>query len=562
MANKMTVAQRLGLGFGLMLALMIVVTLIGVYRVNMIEAKLTEVSENSTVKQRYAINLRGSVHDRAIAIRDAILANDDAAFKRYVATIEQLDQFYQTSAKPLHEVVQGKGASELDKTRLEAIIAQENLAQPLTRQLLGLRRDNQTDQAQALLREQVAGAYREWLKRINDFIDLQEADTGKNVQIIRDTAGSFARLMLLSTSVAALICVLASILIIRNIKSTLGAEPEAVAEHIRELANGEINNAIETRYPQSVMGALRESNQRLSDTLTRVTSAAIELQGSSRQLKNSSELNNQQLRIQAEETEKIATALSQMATSGSEIARYAETAAKASSTADHEVESGKRVVENASVAMRDLSDLLNDASSSVVQLAHDSQSIETIVGVINSIAERTNLLALNAAIEAARAGEFGRGFAVVAEEVRSLATRTQESTQQIRNMVGQLQSGSSHAASIMQNSREMAEQTLEQTRVAEQSLTTISREVSAISDMNAHIASASAQQGAAVQDASQNIARIHVAAQRTSVNSADVASSSEELANVASGLMDKVSFFHVSSADTPRPAAHRVRDIA
>jgi len=548
MSTPLTIAKRLGLGFGLMLGLMILVTLIGVKRVNVIEQTLTNVSEDSSVKQRYAINLRGSVHDRAIAIRDAILVRDDTRLTAVLRLIEQLDQAYQQSAKPMDETFQRLGASADDQQMLAAIKAQESQAQALTRQLIGLRKQGDLDRAQGLLLEQVSPAYQEWLKRINSFIDSQERAIGQDIHQVRETAGGFARLMLLATAVAALICLIASYVIIRNIKSTLGAEPEAVATLIRGLAKGELNGLIETRYPNSVMGALRLSNQHLSETIEQVRAAATELTGSSAQLSRSSQDNQQQMHIQTEETERMATAVTQMAATGDEIARYAATAAAASKTADGEVESGKRVVEHTASAMHELSQMLDQASSSVLKVSEDSQSIETIVQVINSIAERTNLLALNAAIEAARAGEFGRGFAVVADEVRSLATRTQDSTRQIREMVGQLQHGSSQTAEIMRSSREMAQQTVERTQNAQRSLSSISREVSAINDMNAQIATASAQQGVAVQDVSQNINRIHQASRQTSISASQVASSSHELAKLADSLTAKVSVFKVLGA--------------
>ncbi|WP_371319240.1 methyl-accepting chemotaxis protein [Pseudomonas gingeri] len=195
--------------------------------------------------------------------------------------------------------------------------------------------------------------------------------------------------------------------------------------------------------------------------------------------------------------------------------------------------------------MQRLALVLDDAAESVGQVAHDSQAIENVVSVINSIAERTNLLALNAAIEAARAGEAGRGFAVVADEVRSLATRTQDSTREIREMVGQLQSGADKTAEIMRNSREMAQHTVEQTRVAESALSRIRHEVGAINDMNAQIASASSQQGVAAQEVSQNINRIHHSAMETAVGSNQVALSSRELSVLADTLTQKVSFFKV-----------------
>ncbi len=545
MLGQLTIAKRLGLGFGLVLALMIAVAAIGVQRVGLIEDSLTRVSEDATVKQRYAINFRGSVHDRAIAIRDAVLVQDDQNLAIQLRDIERLNGLYQTSATGLDQIYATKGASADEKRLLDDIKSSERITLALTGRLLNLRQQGDLAGAQALLMADVSPAYKEWLKRINALIDNEEAAIGSDVSFVRVTAANFAWLMSLATAVAVVIGIIASLLIINSIKSTLGAEPNEVARLIRRLASGELNDKIDTRYPDSVMGALKTTATHLSGTITQVRSAAMELMGSSSRLRASSDSNSEQMRLQSSETERMASAIAQMTVTVHEVAGYASRAANASQAADQEVEKGKRVVEGTALAMDELAQVLETAAQSVGQVAQDSKQIETIVAVINSIAERTNLLALNAAIEAARAGEFGRGFAVVADEVRSLATRTQDSTREIREMVGQLQAGAGKTADLMRNSREMAQHTVEQTHLAESALIQIRHEVAAINDMNAQIATAAAQQGVAAQDVSLNINRIHDAAIETAEGSNQVARSSKELSTLADVLTERVSFFKV-----------------
>ncbi|SEI61573.1 methyl-accepting chemotaxis protein [Pseudomonas sp. NFR16] len=543
MFKQLSIAKRLGLGFGLVLALMILITLIGVHRVGLIEATLTDVSEDATVKQRYAINFRGSVHDRAIAIRDAVLVHDDGDLAVHLRDIERLNGVYQASAASMEQVFQSKGATPQEQQLLANIKVSERTALSATDTLLRLRQQGDTDQAQRLLMSAVSGAYKDWLSRINALIDLEEASIVNNIGFVRVTAAQFASLMLLATGIAVVLGIIASVLIIRSMKSTLGAEPHEVATSIRRLAAGELTDRIETSYPDSVMGALKTTRSHLSETITQVRAAAMELMGSSSQLRASSDSNSEQMRLQAGETEHMATAINQMASTVKEVAGYAAKAANATQTADREVEHGKRMVEGTALAMDELAQKLESAAESVSKVSHDSQSIETIVAVINSIAERTNLLALNAAIEAARAGEAGRGFAVVADEVRSLATRTQESTQEIRNMVGQLQSGAGKTADLMRESREMAQRTVEQTHEAQTALVKIRHEVGALNDMNAQIAAASAQQGVVAEDVSHNVNRIHDSALETAVGSNQVARSSRELSSLADVLTERVSFF-------------------
>ncbi|MBD8121400.1 methyl-accepting chemotaxis protein [Pseudomonas lutea] len=545
MFKDLTIAKRLGLGFGLVLALMILLTLVGVNRVRVIESTLTDVSEDATIKQRYAINFRGSVHDRAIALRDAVLVRNDAGLATHLRDIERLDGLYQASAAPMDRIFQSKGASPREQELLANVKSAERTALASTEKLLKLRQQGDIDQAQTVLMEQVSGAYKDWLARINALIDLEESTIGGHITSVRATASQFASLMLLATGVAAVLGIIASLLIIRSLKSTLGAEPHQVAASIRRLAAGQLTDRIETAYPDSVMGALKATNLHLSATITEVRSAATALTHSSAQLLSSSDSNSEQMRLQASETQQMATAINQMASTVKEVAGYASQAANATQTADEEVENGKRMVEGTAQAMDLLARKLESAADSVGQVSSDSRAIENVVAVINSIAERTNLLALNAAIEAARAGEAGRGFAVVADEVRSLANRTQESTQEIREMVGQLQSGAVKTADLMRESREMAQRTVEQTHDAQTALVKIRHEVGALNDMNAQIASAAAQQRAVADDVSVNINRIHDSALETAVGSNQVARSSRELSTLADVLTERVSFFKV-----------------
>ena len=543
MPSQLSIAQRLSLGFGLVLSLMILITLVGVQRVGFIDETLTSVSEGATLKQRYAINFRGSVHDRAIAIRDAVLVENNAALNEHLEEIQRLEVFYLESAQAMDSLLRKQAATATEQRLLSDIQTIERSALSVTEQLISLRRQGDTDSAKRLLMEQASPAYSEWLKRINAFIDHQEQGIGKDIDAVRETAGGFGMLILLVTAAAMLLSVGVSLMIINKLKSTLGAEPHQVADVIRRLADGELNQRIQTRYPDSVMGALQDMIKRLIDTITQVRGAAGELTLASDQLLTTSESNSRQIRLQSRDAEQIATAINQMAATVHEVANYATRAASATRSADSEVATGNQVVSATASAIQNLARTLESSAESVQQVSSDSVSIEKIIEVITAIAEQTNLLALNAAIEAARAGEHGRGFAVVADEVRSLANRTQDSTREIRGMIAKLQEGAGKAAEVMRYSRQLAQQTVEQTDQAENALNKIRSEVTAINEMNAHIASASEEQNAVAEEVNRHITRIHGATLETSAGSEQVAVSSRELATLANRLTDKVSFF-------------------
>ncbi|MBL4850997.1 MAG: methyl-accepting chemotaxis protein [Gammaproteobacteria bacterium] len=251
------------------------------------------------------------------------------------------------------------------------------------------------------------------------------------------------------------------------------------------------------------------------------------------------------IKQQQSETDQVAIAMNQMSETVQKVARNASSAASAANEADNEASKGKIVVKETIEAIDSLAAEVEKAGTVIQKLEEDSNGIGVVLDVIRGIAEQTNLLALNAAIEAARAGEQGRGFAVVADEVRTLAQRTQQSTQEIRAIIEHLQSGAKNAVKVMVEGKNQANISVEQAAKAGSSLDTITQVVTTITDMNTRIASAAEEHSTVAEEINDNVANISKAANHTAEDATEVAQSSKQLTKLADDLQSLLGHFKV-----------------
>ncbi len=280
-------------------------------------------------------------------------------------------------------------------------------------------------------------------------------------------------------------------------------------------------------------------------TVSGISGVTQKLSDSSIRLTQINHQTNSAIQEQSNETTQIATAINEMAAAAEEVSRHATEAAQASTDADSNTQVTQAAVNSAMNDIQQLSSKLEAAASTMNQLQEGAKNVGGVIDVIRGIAEQTNLLALNAAIEAARAGEQGRGFAVVADEVRTLAARTQQSTEEIREMIEQLQSISEKAVDTMGQSQQQAEHSVTQASEASESLNTIVQSISAVNDINTQIAAASEEQSQVVGSIDQSITAIKDLSEQTVSHAEQSDSLSQELEGIANELQQQVQRFKV-----------------
>ncbi|WP_455209880.1 methyl-accepting chemotaxis protein, partial [Kaarinaea lacus] len=284
---------------------------------------------------------------------------------------------------------------------------------------------------------------------------------------------------------------------------------------------------------------------KFQQALLEVTKASHRVSNSAEQLSSVTEVTRSGALRQQSESDQVATAMNEMSATVNEVAHNAVEAAKASGMADTEAVKGRSVVNDAVGSIKRLADDIEDTSKTINELEQESKNIGTVLNVIQGIAEQTNLLALNAAIEAARAGESGRGFAVVADEVRSLAQRSQESTEEIKQIIDRLQSGARTAVDKMERGRNQANLTVDQAEQAGQALDAITNAINAINDMNTQIASAAEEQSVVAEEINRNVVTIAEVADETAVSAQKTTDTSGELAALAMELHELISQFYI-----------------
>jgi len=535
----MKIALRAGLGFGFVALLVFALGVFALTRISAMEGEAEEIDQRLLP----TIQLLGQANQEFLRIRAGtlrLLISDQQEQRSGVDGLSKLRQTLAQERQDLDRLIHDSEGKALLATFDQSLARYETFQ----RQIIDLALQGRTDEAIALTRGELNEHARVTSDTLRDLIDLKRkaADSASDRSI--EVAASAFQGVVVAMVLAVIATIVLAMLLTRSIVQPL-AEAVGVAEVI---AGGDLTRSIKVvgnDEPARLLIALQAMQRSLRDTIQGISHSSNQLASAAEELNVVTEDSTRGLHQQNHEIEQAATAVNEMTTAVDEVARNAVATSEASRESDETAQHGRQQVIRTVESIGLLANDVTQTATEVERLAGQVRDISKVLDVIRSIAEQTNLLALNAAIEAARAGDAGRGFAVVADEVRALAHRTQQSTQEIEQMIGDVHQGTDKAVHAMQLSNERARTTLDLARAAGEALDGIASAISQISERNLVIASASEEQAQVAREVDRNLVNIRDLSLQSSAGANQTSAASQELARLAIDLNNLVARFQV-----------------
>ncbi|MGE6686541.1 methyl-accepting chemotaxis protein [Stutzerimonas stutzeri] len=535
----MRIALRAGLGFGLVAML---VFLLGAYALIQVSA-MEDDAEKVDQQLLPTIQLLGQVNQEFLTIRAAtlrLLISEPAEIRKGADTLGGLRKALARERQELARLIDGAEGKALLASFDQSLTRYENYQQ----QIIELALQGRVNDAIEITKGELNGHASSTSQSIHSLIDLNRKAADAASDHALEVAASAFQGVVVAMVLAFIATIVLAMLLTRSIVQPL-AEAVGVAEVI---AGGDLTrniHVIGSDEPARLLTALQAMQQSLRETIQGISDSSNQLASAAEELNVVTEDSTRGLHQQNHEIEQAATAVNEMTTAVDEVARNAVATSEASRESDETAQHGRQQVIRTVDSIGLLAGDVTQTASEVERLAGQVRDISKVLDVIRSIAEQTNLLALNAAIEAARAGDAGRGFAVVADEVRALAHRTQQSTQEIEQMIGDVHLGTDKAVHAMQLSNERARSTLELARAAGEALDGIATAISQISERNLVIASASEEQAQVAREVDRNLVNIRDLSLQSSAGANQTSAASQELARLAIDLNSLVARFQV-----------------
>ncbi|MEJ2913815.1 methyl-accepting chemotaxis protein [Pseudoalteromonas sp. C12FD-1] len=539
----MTINMRLVTGFGIILAMMLMLTVIGISRVSLINSNITHMTDVNSVKQRYAINFRGSVHDRAIALRDVVLITEQSTLNTVLTDIQELDAFYQTSSRAMRALVSEMSSEE--RALINKINQIEQQTQPYIEDVINAKNSENLNEASRILLTDARPAFTLWLNTINQFIDLQEQANQATTVETREVASSFEVWMIALTALAILIGASVAYVISLRIRDSVGGEPQEAAKVIALISQGDLTANVDSCCPNSMMASVAVMQSKLKTIVDSIINSSDELSTHSASVASGSQQALSAADAQVTYTNSAVSSLEDMIRSINAVAGSVKQTEDNSKVTAQLSQQGSIAVQKVAAEIEQISVTVKATVNQVNVLQEHVKHIGDILSVIRSISDQTNLLALNAAIEAARAGESGRGFAVVADEVRQLAQRTGDATGDIEKMILQVQENTQASVSAMETTVPQVENGLTLTHEANELLNQIQQQANDSLSNVLEIVEATSNQVATVAQISSGVEEIANMSQETSQSLNNNAQKAVALADLSTTLKQYISYFKV-----------------
>ncbi|QZP31559.1 methyl-accepting chemotaxis protein [Pseudomonas sp. DR48] len=537
---KLTTAQRIVIGFAIAPLALMGMAFYALHDLATLKDQAVVIVKQDWPKIDPIMVIATGVRDNARNTRDLLIDKDNQQVQQSIDTTKKRITQALETLEPLFYLPEGKTAYAALKKNREAYVAAFTQVQVLIRQ-------GAFDDAMAQLKQKVVPAEREVYGSLDQLMALQGKIFADREQSAQELYSDARRNMLGLFLFCVALVIAAAVIVTRSVTRPLGGEPDDAARFLSQIAQGDltIQVPVNSSVGGSVMMNMHQMQQSLNAMVRHIAISVDQVANSSEELSAVSSQTSSNLQLQGLEIEQAATAVNQMTAAVDEVARNAVSTSEASRQSEQTAQRGREQVQETVVSIGALADGVTDTSQRIEQLAGRVQDISKVLDVIRSIAEQTNLLALNAAIEAARAGDAGRGFAVVADEVRALAHRTQESTQEIEQMIGNIRLDTGHAVTAMQSSSNLVRATLEVAKRSGDALDEITRSISQINERNMMIASATEEQALVAREVDRNLMGIRNLSEQVLLGAQHTHTAGHDLAQMAGALHQTVARFKV-----------------